>query len=616
MTTAANDRQTCRGDAMNGRKNRRLLVLTAAGSVLCALWAAAPGAQAAGAAPTATGALVSVGSPTGHHPQNAQNEPALAVDPTAPNILAAGANDLVDMQPCSQQAATTAGACSFPLGTFNLGVGLTGVYFSFNSGHSWIQPTYQGLTAAGCSPTAEPCTPQVGPIHTVPNFFENGLRSRSDPGVAFGPVPGNGTFSYANGTRLYFSTLATNLTDTKISQGGINADFAITVSHIDNLTPARVADQKNWSKPSFVPAHIAAASGLDKEQVWADNAASSGFFGNVYVCYTDFHSLSQGNNFALFPSVAVSTDGGLTWKPHHVAPPATAAPQGFRQGCTVRTDSHGVVHAFFTHFSETSNTGAQTLITSTTGGATWGRPVDFMQMNDACFFVDPVAGRCNMEGPAGARTDLMAMPSIDIANGAPTGAGATNEIVDVWSDGRLGQNHEAALLSFSTDGGQTWSAPVTVSAPGDRALYSAPAIAPDGSRVYVAYNAFTTPFATTTATPRLEHGTLRSSAIGAGGAPTGFTTDFVGASGDARGTTQGRILYNEFLGDYVYAIATRTYGAGVWTDVPNTADCPAMDAWRQASFTAGHRVFPAPWPLADCPANFGNNDISSATTAP
>jgi hypothetical protein len=424
-------------------------------SAVWALTAGLPTAQAAGPAPqaTATGALVSVGSPVGLHPRNAQNEPALAVDPVRPNILAAGANDLVDMQPCSRQASTTAGACSFPLGTFNLGVGLTGVYFSFNSGHSWVQPSFQGLTAAGCDPTAEPCTPQVGPIHTVPNFFENNLRSRSDPGVAFGPVPKNGKFSYANGARLYLSTLATNLTDTKIQRGGINSNFAITVSHIDDLTPAGVADQSSWSGPVFVPAHIAAA-GLDKEQVWADNASSSQFFGNVYVCYSDFHSLSRGNNFALFPSVAVSTDGGVTWKAHHVAPPTTAVPQGFRQGCTVRTDSHGNVFAFFTHFSETSNTGAQTLVTSSTGGATWGQPVDFMQMNDACFFVDPVAGRCNMEGPAGARTDLMAMPSVDIANGAPTGAGATNEIVDVWSDGRFGQGHEVALLSFSTDGGQ------------------------------------------------------------------------------------------------------------------------------------------------------------------
>jgi hypothetical protein len=610
---------------MNVRKRSRILVMAIACSMAWALPAglavaqpASTTARATGAAApaTGTGALVTVGSPAGTHPQNAQNEPALAVDPASPNILAAGANDLVDMQPCSKQASTTAGACSFPLGTFNLGVGLTGVYFSFNSGHSWIQPTYQGLTAADCNPAAEPCAPHPGPIHTVPNFFENGLRSRSDPGVAFGPVPKNGTFSYANGSRLYFATLATNLNDTKIQNGGINSNFAITVSHIDNLTQARVASQSNWSKPFFVPAHIASSAGLDKEQIWADNASSSQFFGNVYVCYSDFHSLSRGNNFALFPSVAVSTDGGRTWTARHVAPPTTAPTHGFRQGCTVRTDSHGRVYAFFTHFSETSNTGAQTMVKSATGGATWGRPVDFMPMNDACFFVDPVAGRCNMEGPAGARTDLMAMPSIDIANGAPTGAGATNEIVDVWSDGRSGQNHEVALLSYSTDGGHTWSTPATVSAPGDRALYSAPAIAPDGSRVYVSYNALTTPFTTTTATPRLEHGVLRSAAIGAGGAPTGWTTEFTGASGDARGTTQGRILYNEFLGDYVYAIATRTYGAGVWTDVPNTADCPAMDAWRQASFNAGHRVFPAPWPLADCPANFGNNDISSATTAP
>ncbi len=581
-----------------------------------ALSAGLPAAHAAGPAPqaTGTGALVTVGSPTDMHPRNAQNEPALAVDPANPNILAAGANDLVDMQPCSKQAATTAAACSFPLGTFNLGVGLTGVYFSFNSGHSWSQPAYHGLTAAGCDPTAEPCTPHPGPIHTVPNFFENGLRSRSDSAVAFGPVPKNGTFSYANGSRLYFATLATNLTDTKIQQGGINSNFAITVSHIDNLTPARVADQSNWSNPVFVPAHIATAAGLDKEQVWADNAATSPFFGRVYVCYTDFHSFSRGNNFAQFPSVAVSTDGGLTWTAHHVAPPTTV--QAVHQGCTVRTDSHGAVYAFFTHFSNTSNNGAQTLVKSTTGGDTWGRPVDFMQMNAACFFFDPVAGRCNMEGPAGARNDLMAMPSIDIANGAPTGTDATNEIVDAWSDGRFGVNQEVSLLSFSTDGGQSWSAPATVSLPGDRALYSAPAIAPDGSRVYVTYNTFTTPLSTTTATPRMEHGVLLSSPIGAGGAPTGFTTEFVGQSGDARGTSQGRILYNEFLGDYVYAIATRTYGAGVWTDVPNTADCPAMDAWRQASFNAGTRVFPAPWPLADCPANFGNNDISSATTAP
>jgi len=64
---------------------------------------------------------------------------------------------------------------------------------------------------------------------------------------------------------------------------------------------------------------------------------------------------------------------------------------------------------------------------------------------------------------------------------------------------------------------------------------------------------------------------------------------------------------------WLYTIATRAYGAGVWTDVRRTQDCPAMDTWRQASLTAGHLVFPAPWPL-DCPSDFGNNDIFAATT--
>jgi hypothetical protein len=208
------------------------------------------GLAPAGAA--ATQALVSVGSPSNQHPQNAQNEPALAVDASRPDVLAAGANDLVDMQPCSRLAATTAAACSFPLGTYNLGVGQAGVYFSFDRGHSWTQPTYTGLTAADCSPTVEPCTPHLGPIHTVPNYFEAGLRSRSDPGVAFGPVPAGGKFSWANGSRLYYANLATNLTDTRIGPP-VNTNTEVAVSHIDNVTADRISDALAWGNAATFP---------------------------------------------------------------------------------------------------------------------------------------------------------------------------------------------------------------------------------------------------------------------------------------------------------------------------------------------------------------------------
>src|SRR5262245_4255746 len=86
----ANDRQTSKGGTMGRRRGLRFLILATAGSALCALRAAVPAVQVAGAATTATGAMVSVGSPTGSHPQNAQNEPALGGRPHLAEHLGRG----------------------------------------------------------------------------------------------------------------------------------------------------------------------------------------------------------------------------------------------------------------------------------------------------------------------------------------------------------------------------------------------------------------------------------------------------------------------------------------------------------------------------------------------
>ena len=137
------------------------------------------------------------------------------------------------------------------------------MYFSFDSGQR-IQPTYHGLPQRAATQRPSRARP-AGADHTIPNYFETACGPAATP-AAFGPAQERHVL-HANGTRLYYATLATNLTDTRIEQGGINSNTAITVSHIDNLTAARVADQSNWSKPYFVPANIAATAGLDKEQL-------------------------------------------------------------------------------------------------------------------------------------------------------------------------------------------------------------------------------------------------------------------------------------------------------------------------------------------------------------
>jgi hypothetical protein len=242
---------------------------------------------------------------------------------------------------------------------------------------------------------------------------------------------------------------------------------------------------------------------------------------------------------------------------------------------------------------------------STDGGSSWSSAVPVAGPVTQPGVFDPVQGRPVIDGVAGARSDLAPAPSIDIANGAPTGADATNRIVMTYVSGGIDAPH--VYFTESTDGGNTWSAPRPIERPGDRGLFTAPAISPNGTDVYVVYNAFTTPYRTNTTDPRSLVGVvLHADSGGTAGATGAFIELHRGAPGDPRGSSANALI-SEFLGDYVYAVATRTYGAAVWNDARRAAECPAIDAWRMSLQTGGS--VPKPAPQQDCPANFGNSDI-------
>jgi len=118
-------------------------------------------------------------------------------------------------------------------------------------------------------------------------------------------------------------------------------------------------------------------------------------------------------------------------------------------------------------------------------------------------------------------------------------------------------------------------------------------------------SAFTTPFRTNTTDPRILVGVVLHADVTSSGTGS-FTEVNRGAPGDPRGAN-ANALTDEFLGDYVYAAATRTYGAAVLNDARNAADCPAIDAYR-AALQAGTAAT-KPSPLTACPAAFGNSDI-------
>lgn len=146
---------------------------------------------------------------------------------------------------------------------------------------------------------------------------------------------------------------------------------------------------------------------------------------------------------------------------------------------------------------------------------------------------------------------------------------------------------------------------------GDRPDFPALALSPDGTDVYLTYDAFLQPWQPSALAPaRTVQGVVRKATL-AGTTAGAFMTVHRGGMGDNRGSSANG-LTTEFFGDYNYVSATLDFAVAVWNDSREAADCPVVDRFRQ-NLATGTTPNPTPAPNNECvqteTSAFGNTDI-------
>lgn len=301
-------------------------------------------------------------------------------------------------------------------------------------------------------------------------------QDRWSNGGAHGLVAGysfDGGHTWAQ-TNLPFSACAGGLgyeraSDPWVSIGPDGTAYAVSISF----------NQSNNSNS------VAAAVSKDGGQTWgnlsviiADNEPSLQFFNDkesvtanpvkagVAYAVWDRLELPNGNPYANLHTAAYrgpsmfskTVDGGATW-----SPPVEIVKVPSRQqtiGNQILVDPrNGTLYDFFNlitpPFSVTANKVA--FIKSTDDGATWTKPQIIADLRTVGV-TDPNTGEPLRTG------DIIPEPAIDPATG---------QLYVVWQDSRFnGGNYDEVALSTSTDGGNTWSAPIRVNTPTGRAAFN------------------------------------------------------------------------------------------------------------------------------------------------
>ncbi len=506
-------------------------------------------------------------------PTNKQNEPTIAVNPTDSKLLIAGSNDEQRQPPCGPGTIrgndVPASDCSFfP------GVGTDGVYTSSDGGKNWIN---RGL------------------LDDQPSWQGSGVISDGDPVIAYGPKRVNGKFSFADGARAYYSSLA--------SIPAKKGFEYVIVSHSDD-------NGATWSAPVIASTKTSSADFNDKNWIGVDTSATSPYFGQVYVSWTEFRSATLRGNGNEPMMVATSLDGGATFgKPKQLSPAGNNRTGNGRQGSSITTGPDGTAYVAFEQGQ------SQVVVVSRNGGTSWTRPITISGVVD---IHDPIPG-------ANFRTD--SFPSI-----AADPRESSTTVYAAWSTrtsdgGRI-------VVSASTDRGARWSAPVQVSGSRGYAFFQGLDVASTG-RVDLAWQSLTATDPTTFGTGNAAIDTYAATkpASGTWSAPVKVSA----ASSDPAVSSQNN-LQRQFWGDYNTVVSDKAGAWVIFTDSRRGKGCVDVDTYQKYLVDSGAvirsdgddrqtqrltGVNPAlsdpsvkPAPLVDCPAGFGDTDVVVARFTP